>query len=96
MDYRDDDVRGTGYCPHCGRVIQLDVSLFGQCDEHGRVPSDFTRPAPRIRVGGTVELSDGRRTTVLALSGKDVWLNGIDHEVPVAGLIPVYDDDEEE
>ena len=43
-EYRQDDVRGRGYCPECGRTITLDVSLFGVCEEHGRVPADFNRP----------------------------------------------------
>lgn len=93
MDFRDDDERGTGYCPYCGREISLDVEAFGQCGEHGRVPADFTRPAPIVRVGGTVELSDGTRATVLALSGGNVWLNGSDHEIPLAGVTPVHEED---
>lgn len=44
MDYRDDDIRGRGYCPRCGREMTLDVALFGYCEEHGRQPADFNRP----------------------------------------------------
>jgi hypothetical protein len=93
MDFRDDDERGTGWCPYCGRAMGLDVEAFGYCEEHGRVPADFTRPAPRLRVGGTVELEGGRRITVLALAGNDVWVDGVDHVLPVGALTPVHEED---
>lgn len=41
--YRDDDDRGRGYCPVCGREIEVNVSLFGYCEEHGTQPADFDR-----------------------------------------------------
>ena len=51
-EYRQDDELGRGYCPHCHRTIALDTALYGFCEEHGRVPADFTRPADDDAVEG--------------------------------------------
>jgi len=46
MDYRDDDERGTGWCPRCPRKLSpLDVAGFGYCEEHGRVAANYAPQA---------------------------------------------------
>lgn len=42
MEYRDDDVKGVGFCPQCRSVLG-DVKLSGiaYCEEHGWVFVDW-------------------------------------------------------
>lgn len=47
MDHRDDDVRGRGWCPVCGREVQgVTVAGRGVCEVHGWVWIEFT---PTVR-----------------------------------------------
>lgn len=44
IEYRDDDIRDTGFCPHCGahlREVQPSGRAF--CEKHGWVFVNFGR-----------------------------------------------------
>lgn len=47
-DYRDDDRRDCGYCPHCARPLTgVTRAALGHCEIHGWVWAEWT---PKVTV----------------------------------------------
>ena len=45
--YREDDLRGVGYCPKCGRALSgMTLEPKGFCDLHGWVFANFEQRLP--------------------------------------------------
>ena len=57
-DYRDDDRRDCGYCPHCGKPLTgVTRAALGYCEQHGWVWAEWHGIEPdgqRISEGGRI------------------------------------------